>query len=159
MSTIAIHGPGIPRNSCYGTRIHHKFQRISASWTMKMNSNSSQTRKREELSIELQKHTIPQLETASHSSLQFDRLQPSEQELIQENRLEFGQFVSREAVLDEEFWVGNILLKCMIKEHKLYVFLLANDLWWWWFCSVFLVDSSMAASRESVGESNERTIC
>uniref|UniRef100_A0A5B6Z9Q8 Uncharacterized protein n=1 Tax=Davidia involucrata TaxID=16924 RepID=A0A5B6Z9Q8_DAVIN len=104
MSTIAIHGPGIPRNSCYGTRIHHKFQRISASWTMKMNSNSSQTRKREELSIELQKHTIPQLETASHSSLQFDRLQPSEQELIQENRLEFGQFVSREAVLDEEFW-------------------------------------------------------
>uniref|UniRef100_A0A5B6ZA95 N-acetyltransferase domain-containing protein n=1 Tax=Davidia involucrata TaxID=16924 RepID=A0A5B6ZA95_DAVIN len=106
MSTIAIHGPGIPRNSCYGTRIHHKFQRISASWTMKMNSNSSQTRKREELSIELQKHTIPQLETASHSSLQFDRLQPSEQELIQENRLEFGQFVSREAVLDEEFWTA-----------------------------------------------------
>ncbi|KAA8523320.1 hypothetical protein F0562_009743 [Nyssa sinensis] len=106
MSTIAIHGPGVFRTSCYGTRIHHKFRRISSSWKMTMNSNSSQTRKTQEFSIDLQKVSIPQFETASPSHLQFDRLQPSEQELIQENRLEFGQFVAREVVLDEEFWTA-----------------------------------------------------
>jgi hypothetical protein len=61
---------------------------------------SSYTRKKEELSV------IPQLESSSApSDLRFDRLQPSDQELVREKSIEFGQFVAREALLDEEYWV------------------------------------------------------
>ena len=70
-----------------------------------MDGKSTETVKKEELSIQLQKPSIPQLENSRPSNLRFDRLQPSDQELDQHKRLEFGKFVAREARLDEEFWV------------------------------------------------------
>lgn len=69
--------------------------------------SSSYTRKKEELLVELPKLSIPQLGSSTPSDLRFDRLQPSDQELVQEKRFQFGQFVAREAVLDEEYWVGD----------------------------------------------------
>lgn len=72
--------------------------------------SSSYTRKKEELLVELPKPSIPSiplLESSTPSDLRFDRLQPSDQELVQEKRVQFGQFVAREAVLDEEYWVGD----------------------------------------------------
>ena len=74
-----------------------------------MNSHPSQTRKKEELlSLEPQKISIPHSKTTV-SNLRFNRLQPPDQELIQDDdRIEFGQFVAREALLDEEYWVNAI---------------------------------------------------
>ncbi|KAI7981888.1 putative N-acetyltransferase san [Camellia lanceoleosa] len=63
----------------------------------------SQTNKKEEFSVENQKLSIPQSKT-SPLNLNFNRLQPFDQEIIQEERIGFGQFVAREALLDEEFW-------------------------------------------------------
>ncbi|XWS17484.1 hypothetical protein CRYUN_Cryun33cG0071800 [Craigia yunnanensis] len=72
----------------------------------KMDGKSIQTVKKEELSIQLQKPSIPQLENARPSNLRFDRLQPSDQESNEHKRLELDKFVAREAVLDEEFWTA-----------------------------------------------------
>lgn len=69
-----------------------------------MDSNSF-TKKKEDFSLEIQAPTVPQL-TGKSSTLQFDRLQPSEEEFIEGSRVEFGPFVVRAAVLDEEYWVG-----------------------------------------------------
>ncbi|KAK9274674.1 hypothetical protein L1049_021925 [Liquidambar formosana] len=86
---------------------NHKIHWNSASWTMGMNSkSSSQTRKRDELSLKLSTPSVPQLGTSTSSDLHFDRQQPSDQEFNQENRMEFGRFVAREAVLDEEYWTA-----------------------------------------------------
>lgn len=63
-----------------------------------MDSKSSRTTKKEDLSIV----SIPQ----RSNDLRFDRLQPSDRELLQHDRFEFGKFVAREALLDEEYWVG-----------------------------------------------------
>ncbi|PSS20770.1 N-acetyltransferase san [Actinidia chinensis var. chinensis] len=105
MSMIPIHRPGFMRISSCGKRNHKKNQNFAASWTMTMNSHPSQTRKKEELlSLEPQKISIPHSKTTV-SNLRFNRLQPPDQELIQDDdRIEFGQFVAREALLDEEYW-------------------------------------------------------
>uniref|UniRef100_A0A2N9HDH9 N-acetyltransferase domain-containing protein n=1 Tax=Fagus sylvatica TaxID=28930 RepID=A0A2N9HDH9_FAGSY len=103
MSTISMHRTEILRFRHDGLRNNKKFQRVTASWTMAMDSKkpSSYTRKKEELSV------IPQLESSSApSDLRFDRLQPSDQELVREKSIEFGQFVAREALLDEEYWTA-----------------------------------------------------
>jgi hypothetical protein len=67
--------------------------------------SSSYTRKKEELLVELPKPSIPQLGSSTPSDLRFVRLLPSDKELVQEKRFQFGQFVAREVVLDEEYWV------------------------------------------------------
>ena len=74
-----------------------------------MDSKSSEKRKIEEISVQVSSLSspVPQRELLKAPDLQFDRLQPSEQDLIQEKKLEFGRFVAREAMLDEEYWVGN----------------------------------------------------
>ncbi|XP_022728956.1 uncharacterized protein LOC111284538 isoform X2 [Durio zibethinus] len=106
MSTISIYRAEFLTFSSHGSRPRLKFQRTSLSPTMKMDSKSMERVKKEELSIQLQTPSIPQLENSRPSNLRFDRLQPSDQELNQDNRLEFGKFVAREAVLDEEFWTA-----------------------------------------------------
>jgi hypothetical protein len=73
-----------------------------------MNSNSDMKKltKKDEFSVKLSMTPVRKLDqNLSSNGLQFDRLQPSDQELVRENRFEFGQFVAREAVLDEEYWV------------------------------------------------------
>lgn len=62
-----------------------------------MDSKSFRSTRKKDLSIE----SIPQ----RSNDMRFDRLQPSDQELLQHDRFEFGKFVAREAILDEEYWV------------------------------------------------------
>lgn len=83
------------------------------------NSSSSQTSKEMKSSEELQNVSVPQIAPAlAPLELQFDRLQLQDEVLFQENRLEFGQFVARAALLDEEYWVRSrmffLLLYIMI---------------------------------------------
>ncbi|KAG9156291.1 hypothetical protein Leryth_009161 [Lithospermum erythrorhizon] len=59
-----------------------------------------------ELSEEFQKVMIPGAHQVDQNKLQFDRLQIPDQELLQENRIELGKFVAREALLDEEYWAS-----------------------------------------------------
>ncbi|EOY30270.1 Acyl-CoA N-acyltransferases (NAT) superfamily protein, putative [Theobroma cacao] len=106
MSTISIYRTEFLTFSSNGSRPRHKFQRISLSPTMKMDSKSFESEKKEELSVQRQTPSIPQLDSLGPSNLGFDRLQPSDQELNQDKRLEFGKFVAREAFLDEEFWTA-----------------------------------------------------
>lgn len=73
-------------------------------------NGNSDMKKKEELSEQVSMPPIPKVETLSSNGLQFDRLQPLDEELVRENRFEFGQFVAREAVLDEEYWVCHKLL-------------------------------------------------
>ena len=72
----------------------------SANW------NPSQTREQMEISKELR--TVSATESVpvvAPAELQFDKPQPQDQMLFQENRLQLGQFVVRRAVLDEEYRV------------------------------------------------------
>ncbi|GAY37680.1 N-acetyltransferase domain-containing protein [Citrus sinensis] len=99
MSTILVQRPAVLKfHRDGGFRNHRKFSRISATWTMRMDSKSSRTTKKEDLSIV----SIPQ----RSNDLRFDRLQPSDRELLQHDRFEFGKFVAREALLDEEYWTA-----------------------------------------------------
>ncbi|XVF35130.1 hypothetical protein REPUB_Repub18cG0118300 [Reevesia pubescens] len=107
MSTISIYRTKFFTFSSNGSTPRHIFRRISFSPTMTMDSRSTQRVKKEELSIQLQtSSSIPQLENSTPSDLRFDRLQPSDQEVNQDKKLEFGKFVAREAILDEEFWTA-----------------------------------------------------
>lgn len=74
----------------------------------KMEAKSSQTRKMEELSVKHPTPFIPKLEPSGEPDLQFDRLQTSDQDLVQEKKFEFGRFIAREAILDEELWVSKL---------------------------------------------------
>lgn len=50
----------------------------------------------------------PQVDQVRSEGLRFDRLQPAEPEFGQEDRFEFGKFVAREAMVDEEYWVRSL---------------------------------------------------
>lgn len=72
-----------------------------------MNSSSSfQAREEKESLKEIHKVSVPKFETITPTELKFNRLQPQDQVFIQERRLDFGQFVAREALIDEEYWVS-----------------------------------------------------
>ena len=110
-----------------------------------LNSGSSQEIKKQELSI--QNHKNSQLTSQTH--LQFDRLQQVEGDQVsaQTKKYEFGQFVAREAVLDEEYWVS---------VHKFSIGSLVYLSIPWLSCSgicylVIVADSSMAARRDPLG--------
>ncbi|KAI8017126.1 putative N-acetyltransferase san [Camellia lanceoleosa] len=107
MSIVPMNRPvGFFKISSYGRRNCHKLHTCT-SLTAALNSRSAQseTNKKEEFSVENQKLSIPQSKT-SPLNLHFNLLQPFDQEIIQEDRIEFGQFVAREALLDEEFWTA-----------------------------------------------------
>jgi hypothetical protein len=80
---------------------------LGANRAMSNYSGSSETRKKEELSIQVPATSISSSETQrlAGSDLRFDRLQVPEKELMHDRKFEFGQFVAREAVIDEEYWV------------------------------------------------------
>ncbi|XP_014501056.1 uncharacterized protein LOC106761942 isoform X2 [Vigna radiata var. radiata] len=117
MSTVPIHRPEFGTLFFNGTPSPYKCLRVTSSWTMAMDSKFSPIKKnsinndysmknKEELSMQLSTPPISKVETSNSNDLQFDRLQPSDQELGRVNRFEFGQFVAREAVLDEEYWTA-----------------------------------------------------
>ncbi|XP_022147601.1 uncharacterized protein LOC111016486 [Momordica charantia] len=107
MSAISIYRPEFLGSIQDGYRNHHKFHRNSAPWTMTMDSKSPQTMKKEEISIYLSTPLLlPQSKPSPSDDLQFNRPPPADQDLLHKRRLEFGQFVAREAVLDEELWTA-----------------------------------------------------
>lgn len=111
MPTIALQRPFLLKTSSYGIKTPYHNDRASGFWTMSANGNPSQTRKQMEISKELQTvSTTQSVPVLAPAELQFDKLQPQDQMLFQENRLEFRQFVARKAVLDEEYWVCNIII-------------------------------------------------
>ncbi|GAV72797.1 Acetyltransf_1 domain-containing protein [Cephalotus follicularis] len=102
MLTISIHKPEFLTFSRYGFRHHLKFHRIAA-LSCATDSKSLYARKKEEVSVQL---PAPAIQTSKPSNLKFDRLQPSDHDLIEVNGLQFGRYVAREAVLDEEYWTA-----------------------------------------------------
>lgn len=70
-----------------------------------MDSKSFRSAKKEEFSIQLPEPSTPHTDSSRSSDLRFVRLQPSDDDLVEQRRLEFGNFVAREAVIDEEYWV------------------------------------------------------
>ncbi|KAF5956401.1 hypothetical protein HYC85_003626 [Camellia sinensis] len=119
MSIVPMNRPvGFFKISSYGMRNCQRLH-ICTSLTAALNSRSTQseTNKKEEFSVENQKLSIPQSKT-SPLNLHFNRLQPFDQEIIQEDRIEFGQFVAREALLDEEFWEFTALKRRCRKQQK-----------------------------------------
>ncbi|TKY54421.1 N-alpha-acetyltransferase MAK3 [Spatholobus suberectus] len=85
--------------------------RIAASWTMTMDSdflNKKKKKKKKEVSVQLSSLTPPfsRVETVRFCDLHFDGLQPSDQELDPHDRFEFGNFVARPALLDQEYWIA-----------------------------------------------------
>nr|XP_016483993.1 PREDICTED: uncharacterized protein LOC107804590 [Nicotiana tabacum]XP_033512795.1 uncharacterized protein LOC104099246 [Nicotiana tomentosiformis] len=108
MSTMAFHSCGnFLTNSCSKMGSLSRHLNISASWTMSLDQNSSGIGKKE---VSTEFHRYPflqsQSETSYTSNLHFDRMQLPDEVLHQENRLEFGQFMAREAMFDEEYWTA-----------------------------------------------------
>ncbi|CAF1958433.1 unnamed protein product [Brassica oleracea] len=102
MSTISIHRTELLRITHNRSRIsRQRYRRTIPPWRMMINSRSSETTKKDELSVK-----IPQVDQLRSEGLRFDRLQPPEHELFQQDRLDFGKFVAREAILDEEYWTA-----------------------------------------------------
>ncbi|KAH9315946.1 hypothetical protein KI387_024573, partial [Taxus chinensis] len=54
----------------------------------------------------IQNPTSPQADVVGLSDLSFDRLQPTDQDCKTRYRKTFGKFVTREAILDEEYWTA-----------------------------------------------------
>lgn len=102
---VPIREPIFFRISNHGMRNHLKPQTTNCA-PLKMttsNTNSTQTNTKENYPIQHIKLTVPQLGTTPPLKLQFTQLQQLGRKLPHEERLEFGQFVAREALLDEEF--------------------------------------------------------
>ncbi|KAF5748426.1 putative Acyl-CoA N-acyltransferases (NAT) superfamily protein [Tripterygium wilfordii] len=118
MTTISVQRCEFLSFSNNSLRNYRKFHRIAASWTMTMDSKSFYSRKKEELSIQLPTPSLPQTESSIPHGLRFGRLQPSDEELNLPNKLEFGRFVARQAVLDEEMWTAAWLRAECHYEHR-----------------------------------------
>ncbi|EXB38949.1 hypothetical protein L484_027384 [Morus notabilis] len=113
MSTIVLHRLDFLSHPYGGVKSQRRFQRTHAAWTMTMDSKSSEKSKVEKFSVQLPSIPLPVPQRESllrEPDLQFDRLQPSEQD-YHEKKYEFGQFIAREAMLDEEYWEFNAIKK------------------------------------------------
>lgn len=107
MSTISIHRTETLRITHARSRIfRQRYRRTIPLWKLTINSRSSDTSKKEELSVQIS--IPPQVDQSRPEGLRFDRLQPPEPEFGHEDRFEFGKFVAREAMLDEEYWVMSL---------------------------------------------------
>lgn len=124
-----------------------------------MDSESSIMEKVKELSGQfIAALPTPQIDTTkSSSNLRFNRLQQLDRELSRENIREFGQFVAREALLDEEYWVyfsnppsaDAVTLNYQSSVvYELLIGLVNNS----------ALDSSTATGRESLGRPSKRPV-
>ncbi|XP_071731987.1 GCN5-related N-acetyltransferase 6, chloroplastic [Rutidosis leptorrhynchoides] len=100
MMTFRIQKPGFKMPACYGSRNHQKY--IRSMITMTTNPQGVNKHK---LSLQLDKNS---LKTTSQTHLHFDRLQlqQADQIFVHNKKHEFGQFVAREALIDEEYWTA-----------------------------------------------------
>ncbi|XP_075491831.1 GCN5-related N-acetyltransferase 6, chloroplastic isoform X3 [Primulina tabacum] len=97
-AAVALQSPDFSRNSSHGIRVHHT---ISSSWAM-VSSKSTPATKEKELSGDLRKLSTPETDKFSPLNIKLDRLQRADQG----DGLEYGQFVAREAQIDEEYWAA-----------------------------------------------------
>lgn len=95
----------------------------------KMESKFSHNRKMEELSVELPTPSGPHFDLSRDRALQFNRGQPPDKDLDPDEMLEFGGFIAREAMCDEEFWVSNDFLydKILIMEFSSCMLFVSHD--------------------------------
>ncbi|XP_050383577.1 uncharacterized protein LOC126800287 [Argentina anserina] len=107
MLTITVTKPGLVRFSHDRTRCSQKFDRATCVWSMKMESKNSHNRMIEELSVELPKQpSLPHLDLSRDRPLQFNRGQPSNKDLDPDDMFEFGGYIARQAMCDEEYWTS-----------------------------------------------------
>ncbi|KAK7363301.1 hypothetical protein VNO77_05437 [Canavalia gladiata] len=112
-SVSTIHAPEFQRFFFHASPTRCQCLKITVSWTMSMNSDfctaaMNKKTKKKEVSVQLSSPTPPlsRVETLRFCDLHFDRLQSSDQELDPHRTFEFGQYVAREALLDEEYWTA-----------------------------------------------------
>ncbi|RDX92657.1 hypothetical protein CR513_25177, partial [Mucuna pruriens] len=111
-SISTIHAPELQslfvRNKC--PRVAASWiTSVSFSWFLKplqcrtMDSDfPNKKKKKKQVSVQLSSLKTPVM----YCGLRFDRLQPSDDELDPHNRFEFGNFVARPAMLEEEYWIA-----------------------------------------------------
>ncbi|KAK7347873.1 hypothetical protein VNO80_22412 [Phaseolus coccineus] len=85
-----------------------KWPRIAVSLPMTTDSDFLIPKKKKEVSVQLStlKPPVSRLETVRFCNFNLGRFQPSPQELEPHDSFEFGDFVAREALLDEEYWIA-----------------------------------------------------
>ena len=99
----------------------------------KMDSKFSHNRKIEQLSVELPAQPRPpHLDSSRDHALQFNRGQPSDKDLDPADKLEFGGYIARQAMIDEDYWVSNDFLchKVLIMDFQDYVICPMSNMWW-----------------------------
>lgn len=101
MSTISFYKPSLSGVLLNGNRFH----RVSAYPKMNLNIPSSQSKPQENLSVKLQNPIVPDLQISRPPDIRFDRIQTAD-ECDTIDKLEFGQYVAREALVDEEYWTA-----------------------------------------------------
>ncbi|XP_028787002.1 uncharacterized protein LOC114742938 isoform X2 [Neltuma alba] len=111
MSTVSIQRPEFQNFFPNGCPSRDKCLRITASWTILNRAMGSKfhammNNKKEEVSVQLSTSSMLVAEILGCDNLHCDESQPSYQELAPDNMFEFGQFVAREAMLDEEYWTA-----------------------------------------------------
>ncbi|KAK4756889.1 hypothetical protein SAY87_007016 [Trapa incisa] len=107
-----------------------------ASWTMSSEPKPAHMKKTEGLSLRVGHPPAPQFNRQRSLSLSFNRLKPPEKDLVQKERHEFGQFIAREALLNEEYWVGSIMIFSSWF-YYLTSILLLFQCWALWPCSYY----------------------
>ncbi|KAK8520382.1 hypothetical protein V6N13_031168 [Hibiscus sabdariffa] len=112
MSTISIPATTIsamptipiPRTSFLMFSIRHNCPgMLSLAPTIKLNTNSFGKMRKEDL-VQLRTSTITRSQNGA--DFRFDRLQPSDDEVNRVRSLDFGEFMARETILDEELWTA-----------------------------------------------------
>ncbi|GFS37829.1 hypothetical protein Acr_00g0054190 [Actinidia rufa] len=94
---------------------------------------------------------VSRSDSSKPPELSFNRLQLTDEECSGLQRRNFGRFIAREAVLDEEYWVG-IALSCVVFiVFSLICFIEVLQFIYWFLFRLHIADSSMAASRSSLG--------
>lgn len=100
MSTIKFQSPSL---SCYlfngGKSCRATFPKMSLDFP------SSKPKLQEDLSGEIRNPPTPELQTSVPSNMRFDRLQTVETGDATRTK-EFGRYVAREALIDEEYWTA-----------------------------------------------------
>ncbi|XP_042478389.1 uncharacterized protein LOC122059583 [Macadamia integrifolia] len=106
MSTgMGFRSPDFLPFSSYGYGSHSQPRSVYVSPAMKFNPSSPRTKK-ETQSVEVPTTSSPQVEPSKPSNLRFDRLQHLNQEVNKVKVMDFGRFVTRAALLDEEYWTS-----------------------------------------------------
>ncbi|CAL1357483.1 unnamed protein product [Linum trigynum] len=120
-TAVPIHAPPVLLTSPASSRARsiHKLFTVTASRRMAMNSGSFLTKKREELSLHI-RHPAAFDPKGDDTPTRPDehRLQIPEQDLVDIDKMEFGEFVAREALIDEEYWMAGLMRGLSHWEHR-----------------------------------------